>query len=290
MEADTLTLCDLPDEILLHIFEYVLSKDQEAQGSIMPLYFVNKRWYGIVFTIEVRNRCLIYTAKDFVNCGYWELLKWCFRLWGYKSETLGGDFCDWIQSLSDKYHKDPALLMKKALSIAGRSSITRAPWFAGCSGRRLVFIRELEREIPQCWYCEDWGHKHHDCLVYRERNCALCDLTGHPEWNCKYLRCFVQNPKIRKRFRIDTRTLRWANSITKSYAFSSKVASHKAFLQTPDILEAMKDFKIVVCWICNEPGHPAFKCSNSIARRDFFGDKEVQNVLYEYAKKKWGIV
>lgn len=289
MQADMLTLCDLPDEILLGIFEYVLSKDQEAQGSIMPLHFVNRRWYAIIFTVEKSNRCLIHTAKDFINCGYWELLKWCFNTWGDLSTVLGADFCDWIQELSDKYHKDPAFLMRKADTAA--INWVMDPMLSGASfGRRKAFVKRLEREIPQCWYCEDWGHKHQGCPVYRDRNCALCDLAGHPEWDCKYLRCFVQNPKIRKRFRIDTRTRRWASSITKSYAPSSKVASHKAVFQTPDILEAMKDFKIVVCWICNEPGHPAFKCSNSVARREFCSDKEVQNVLYEYGKKKWGVV
>ena len=272
----------LPDEVLLYIFEYVLSKDQEAQSSIMPLQFVSKRWYRVVFTLEKSNRCLIYTAKDFVRSGYWELLKWCFNMWGNKSTKLGANFCDWIQTLSHKYHKDPAFLANKAYMTH-----LQCPLYVGS---RYAFVQQLEREIPKCWYCEDWGHKHAHCLMYKDRKCALCDLPGHPEWDCKYLQCFVQKSKIRQRFEIDKATLRWVNSFTKPFVASKNAILYKAVFQSPEILEAMKEFKIVVCWICNKPGHPAFKCNNHIERQKFFSDKEVQNVLHEYAKKKWGIV
>jgi len=284
MEADT--LCNrfdfLPDEVLVRIFEFVLSKDQEAQSSIIPLQFVCRRWHCVVFTVEKSNRCLIQTAKDFIKCGHWELLKWGFNIWGYKSTKLGANFCDWIQALSDKYHKDPALLANKAYINYSQCSFYM--------GSRYIFVQQLEREIPKCWYCDDWGHKHADCLMYKDRKCALCDLPGHPEWNCKYIQCFVRNSKIRKRFEIDKATLRWVNSITKPFAASKNASLHKAVFQSPKILEAMKEFKIVVCWICNEAGHPAFKCNNQAERQNFFSDKEVQKVLHGYAKKKWGIV
>jgi len=72
----------LPDEVLLYIFEFVLSKDQEAQSSIMPLQFVSKRWHRVVFTLEKSNRCLIYTAKDFVRSGLLGTTKMVFQYVG----------------------------------------------------------------------------------------------------------------------------------------------------------------------------------------------------------------
>lgn len=288
------TIEDLPYEILQHIFGFVQSKDQKQRSTLVPILFVNRRWKHYLlhaFHYKQIASDIHYkqTASDIMEQTNWKLLKWTLQLWVPKITIPDGKIGidEWFENLAKTYHLTPIQVADHAYR---RASFHHEPIAAYHNNtlRQKDLQNDIERSLLKCLYCEEWNHRHSSCPTYENYRCALCGLKKHPEWVCKYLPNFVNHRKMKTRFKFSADLCRWVSGFSRQYGCTPSIHEHyKSILSTKEVLQAMKDFKIVQCWICGELGHPSKLCSNKTAIKDFFADKDTQIVMKLYAKKKW---